>query len=166
MSTTVLTDAELDRLWREFLVTATLWPHNAAIVPTDFARAVERAVLEKLFLAGGLEKHGLSPSEMLVGGCVAESEARERERKAWDTCADWNRYTYPADGASSSWTARERDRLYPSLQPKEVTGPSGTKYRKLDDGTVQEWRKCDEWCGVNIVFFRDVPTVAKLMAEP
>ena len=162
MTDRVLMDMEIALLWRR----SDAPPDPKG--PVAFGRAVEQAVLAKVRHKEGRYEAWMDAYVRVKakdGRFVPESEVRERERKAWDAAIDYDHGTLLRYRFKEMATLN-RDRLYPSLQPKEVTGPSGTKYRKLDDGTVQEWRKCDEWCGVNIVFFRDVPTVAKLMAEP
>lgn len=135
-----------------------------------FARAVEQAVLEKLRQPGGslwMAENGYSA---VTVSCVPESRAVERERAAWGRGAEWAVMTYLNSGPLGFYAESntERDRRYPLPQPepKVVTGPSGTKYRKLADGTVQIHGVGDQWTDLKldwIVKVADAPTVAQLM---
>lgn len=50
--------------------------------------------------------------------CVFEHVARQRERDAWDACAEFGRNTIPRDGKDGILHQRERDRLYPTPEAK------------------------------------------------
>lgn len=94
----------------------------------NLARAVEARVLEKLRKGGRLR------GEWADGLSVSEAEARRREREAWDAAVYyiWPVGQFPQ--ARQDWR-KERDRLYPlpAPEPREVTGKSGTRYRRLGD---------------------------------
>lgn len=60
-----------------------------------------------------------APPHKFETPCVFEHVARQRERAAWDACAEFGRTTVPRGGSVGVLHQRERDRLYPAPQQEE-----------------------------------------------
>ena len=166
MTDRVLMDMEIALLWRR----SDAPPDPKG--PVAFGRAVEQAVLAKVRHKEGRYEAWMDAYVRVKakdGRFVPESEVRERERKAWDAAIDYDHGTLLRYRFKEMATLN-RDRLYPSLWPKEVTGPSGKRYRMFTlnkETFLQSWYGDDlEWCREPYVPSCDAPTVAKLMAEP
>lgn len=145
MTDRVLTDEELEAAFCR--------PRTAM----QSLRAVEAAVLAR------------TCRPMPVLG-VSEAEARERERAAYaDGRMDASEnHALGLGGLQNRSASAMADVRYPPLLPKpprEVVGPSGTRYRKVE-GRVERYGFVDGWrplhCDKTVVM-EDVPTVAKLM---
>lgn len=97
------------------IIPATEWPETGCndwcgeFQPREAARAKENNF-----------KCARCGSEVWYELRIVEHNARDRERAAWDACANFGQHTRPADGAGGIWHSRERDRLYP-LQERNTT---------------------------------------------
>ena len=88
-----------------------------------WAASDKSRIAASCFSSGGADGHGAAQPGSQVWmqrfvvhlDAIHPAECREREREAWDRCADFGKSTIPHAGREGIWHKAERDRLYPSL---------------------------------------------------